>query len=72
MVVGGGIHLREWSLINGRGDGGGAQNGRWGASEILPLQKGRGAEKVEVVLTWELKVLATLIEGGGTQNVSSL
>ena len=35
--------LRDWSLITGRG--GGLQNGRGGAHEVLPLRKG-GAEKV--------------------------
>ena len=34
--------LREWSLITGRG-GGGLQNRRGGACEVLPLRKG-GAE----------------------------
>ena len=31
-------HFGDWSLITG--GGGGLQNGRWGASEVLPLQKG--------------------------------
>ena len=34
-------HLRDWSLITGRG--GGLRNGR-GACEVLPLQKGGGAD----------------------------
>ena len=54
--------LRDWSLITGRG--GGLQNGRGGASEVLPLQKtflamlkGGGGVRTsfEVVLTQELE-----------------
>ena len=40
--------LRDWSLITGRG--GGLQNGRGGAREVLPLRKGGGAEKVLAML----------------------
>ena len=36
-------HIREWSLITGRGGGGGYKTGG-GAREVLPLRKG-GAEK---------------------------
>ena len=62
--------IRDWSLITGRG--GGLQNGRGGAREVLPLRKG-GAEKVVtklkggggttsfgVVLMRQLEVLAIL------------
>ena len=42
------IMLRDWSLITGRG--GGLQNGRGGAHEVLSLQKGGGAEKVLAIL----------------------
>ena len=38
--------VRDWSLITGRG---GPQNGRGGASEVLPLRKG-GTEKVLAML----------------------
>ena len=37
------IHLRDWSLITGRG--GGYKTGGGGAREVLPLRKGGGAEK---------------------------
>ena len=39
-------HIREWSLITGRG---GATKREGGAREVLPLQKG-GAEKVLAML----------------------
>ena len=39
-------HLREWSLITGRG---GATKREGGAREVLPLRKG-GAEKVLAIL----------------------
>ena len=39
--------IRDWSLITGRG--GGLQNGRGGAYEVLPLRKG-GAQKVLAML----------------------
>ena len=39
--------IRDWSLITGRG--GGLQNGRGGAREVLPLRKGE-AEKVLAML----------------------
>ena len=59
---------------------GGYKTGRGVASEVLPLQKG-GAEKVlamlkggttsfEVVLTWELEVLAIVM--GGTKSFHPL
>ena len=71
---------------NREGEGGGATNGRrGGVSEILPLQKkggagfffscaewgGGGTNSFEVVLTWELEILAIVI-GGGAQKVSTL
>ena len=39
--------IRDWSLITGRGGGGGLQNGRGGGGsrEVLPLQKGGGGRK---------------------------
>ena len=38
--------LRDWSLITGRGGGGGLQNGRGGgACEVLPLRKGGGGQQ---------------------------
>ena len=44
----GNSHLRDWSLITGRGV---LQNGRGGgAREVLPLRKGGGAEKVLAML----------------------
>ena len=44
--------VREWSLITGKGRGGGHKTGGGGgASEVLPLQKKRGGtEKVVVML----------------------
>ena len=45
------VHFREWSIITGRGGGGGGYKtgGAWaegrGASEVLPLQRGE-AEKI--------------------------
>ena len=66
-------HFEDWSLITGKG---GLQNGRGGASEVLPLQKrgeaekrfsraegGGGTTSFEVVLTWELEVLAIVMGG---------
>ena len=47
-------HLRDWSLITGRG--GGLQNGRGWAREVLPLRKG-GVEKVLAMLKGAQKVL---------------
>ena len=46
--------MRDWSLITGRG--GGLQNGRGGAREVLPQGKG-GAEKV-----------LAMLKGGGGHN----
>ena len=43
--------IRDLSLITRR-EGGGLQNGRGGASEVLPLQKG-GIEKVLAMLNGE-------------------
>ena len=34
-------HFGDWSLVMGRG-GGGYKTAGWGASEVLPLQKGGG------------------------------
>ena len=62
--------------------GGGGVNGRGGASEVLPLPKGGsrnssfshaeagGTQGFEVVLTWELEVLAILM--GGTTSFHPL
>ena len=72
--------IREWSLLMGSGGGGGGlQNGRgWVgkrsftlAEKVLAMLKG-GTTGFEVVLTWELEVLAILMEGGGMQKVSTL
>ena len=41
-------HLRDWSLITGRG-GGGYKMGGGGACVVLPLRKG-GAQKVLAML----------------------
>ena len=73
-------HFGDWSLIMGRG----ATNSRWGGgvSEVLPPQKGGsgmffsraegwGTKSFEVVLTWELVILAIVI-GGGAQKVKLL
>ena len=74
-------HFGDWSLLTGRG-GGYKWQGRE-VSEVLPLQKRGGAEflfshaegwgtkSFEVVLTWELEILAIVI-GGGVQKVSAL
>ena len=44
------LRVRDWSLITGRGRGGGYKTrGGGGACEVLPLQKG-GAEKVLAML----------------------
>ena len=44
-------YLRYWSLITGRGGGGGYKTGGGrGAHEVLPLRKGGGAEKVLAML----------------------
>ena len=82
--------LALWGLVtNYEEGGGGLQNGRVGASTVIPLQKRGGAEKsfsraeeeggrgggtksFEVVLTWELEVLAIVMGGGGAQKVSTL
>ena len=42
--------LRDWSLITGRGWGGGRYKTGGGAHEFLPLRKGGGAEKVLAML----------------------
>ena len=68
-------HFGDWSLITRRG--GGATNcRRGGGNEVLPLQKkggadffiavlkGGGTKSCEVVLTWELEILAIVIRGG--------
>ena len=67
-------HFGDWSLIRG------ATKQLWGASEVLPLQKGGRLEKsfsraergggtkcFAVVLTWELEVLAIVMGGGRKQ-----
>ena len=41
--------IRDWSLITGRG-GGGYKTEGGGACEILPLQKGGGAEQCLAML----------------------
>ena len=53
-------HFGDWSLITGRGG--------------YKLQEGRvGTKSCEVVLTWELEILAIVIGGGGgAQKVSTL
>ena len=65
--------VREWSLITGRGGessytptGGGG--GR--AEKVLTMLKRVGIKCFQVVLTWELEVLAVLV--GGTHKVSTL
>ena len=69
-------HFGDWSLITGRG--GYKQQEGGGVSEVLPLQKkggadflfsraeggGGGTKSCEVVLTWELEILAIVIRGG--------
>ena len=37
-------------MVTNYGEGGGLQNGRGGAREVLPLRKGGGAEKVFTIL----------------------
>ena len=70
-----------WGLVTNYWEGG-LQHGKGGASEVLPLQK-RERKNVlamlkwgdniflEVVLTWELEVLA-IVMGGGPQKLSTL
>ena len=43
------VDLRDWSLITGRGRGGGATKREGGASEVLPQRKG-GTEEVLAML----------------------
>ena len=70
-------HFGDWSLIMGRG----ATKPQGGTSEVLPLQKrgerkkvlavlkgGGGTTSFEVVLTWELEVLAIVMWGGGAKS----
>ena len=73
-----------WGLVTNYGEGGGGAT-KWegGAREVLPLQNRGERTKVlailkwgdttsfEVVLTWELEVLA-IVMGGGVQKVSTL
>ena len=67
--------LALWGLATNYWEGG-LQHGNRGASEVLPLQKSGGAEKsfshaevgghksFEVVLTWQLEVLAIVMRWG--------
>ena len=41
-------------LVTNYGEGGGLQNGRWGACEVLPLRKG-GAENVLAMMKGDTK-----------------
>ena len=79
--------LALWGLVTNNREGGLQTAGGGGVSEVLPLQKEGGAEfcfsraegggggstkSCEVVLTWELEILAIVIRGGGAQKVSTL
>ena len=72
--------LALWGLVTDNGKGGLQTAGGGGVSEVLPLQKkggavlkgGGGTTSCEVVLTWELEILAIVIGGGGAQKVSTL
>ena len=71
--------LALWGLVTNNGKGGGLQTAGGGRiSEVLSLQKkggadfffsraegGGGTKSCEVVLTWELEILAIVIGGGG-------
>ena len=62
--------LALWGLVTNYGEGGGGYKTVVGASEVLPLQKrGGDTTSFEVVLTWELEVLAIVM--GGAQKVST-
>ena len=56
-------HFGDWSLITWRG----------GGVKFYPYKrKGGGTKSCEVVLTWELEILAIVIKGGGAQKVATL
>ena len=74
-----------WGLVTNNGEGGLQTAGGGGVSEVLPLQKkggadflfsraegGGGTKSCEVVLTWELEILAIVIRGGGAKSFHPL
>ena len=81
------VVIRDWSLITGRGGGGGLQNGRgWSKWSFTPTQKGGGegggvgkalamlkggTTSFELVLTREPEVLAIVQVMGGTKSFHS-
>ena len=67
--------LALWGLVTNYGEGGATKwqvkQKRGGGNVLAVLKGGWGTTSFEVVLTWELEVLA-IVMGGGSQKVSTL